>query len=315
MKIRFLAAMMAAALVAAGCGGDSGSDSDGGSASELSGQIRIDGSSTLTPLISLAAEDFQTEHSGVQVTVGTSGTGGGFEKFCNGETDFSMASRKIQDSEIEACQANNIEPFELVVANDGLSVVVHPDNDWADCLTVAQLETIWAPDSNVNNWNQVDPSFPNQKLTLFGAGSDSGTFDYFTFAINGEEGATRTDYNPSEDDNVTITGVSGDQGAMGYFGLSYLLENEGKIRGVEIDGGDGCVEANSETVQSGEYTPLGRELFLYTKADAAKRPEIKAFSDFYLENQATLTEEALFVPLTDAQVEQAKEGLAQIDAA
>lgn len=311
MKSRLLVAVIAAALAATGCGGSD----NGGSDSGLSGQIKIDGSSTVTPLLSLAAEDFQAENSGVQVTVGTSGTGGGFEKFCNGETDFSMASRKIKDSEIEACTANDIQPLELVVANDGLSVVVHPDNTWAKCLTVAELNKIWAPDSKVNDWNQVNSEFPSQRLTLFGAGSDSGTFDYFTEAINGEEGATRTDYNPSEDDNVTVTGVGGDKGAMGYFGLSYLLENEGKVKGVEIDGGAGCVAASSETVQSGAYEPLGRELFIYTKADAAQRPEVKAFADFYLENQATLTEEALFVPLTDAQVTKATQDLAQIDSA
>lgn len=315
MKSRFLATLIVAAFMATACGGASDTPDSGGADSNLSGEIKIDGSSTVTPLLSLAAEDFQTENSGVNVTVGTSGTGGGFEKFCNGETDFSMASRKIKDTEIEACKAKNIEPLELVVANDGLSVVVHPDNNWAECLTVAELKTIWAPDSKVNNWNQVNSKFPNQKLTLFGAGSDSGTFDYFTGAINGEEGATRTDYNPSEDDNVTVTGVSGDKGAMGYFGLSYLLENKDKIKGVKIDGGDGCVEATSDTVRSGEYKPLGRELFIYTKADAAKRPEVKAFADFYLENQGTLTEEALFVPLTEAQVTKATEELAKIDAA
>ncbi|MGI8425161.1 MAG: PstS family phosphate ABC transporter substrate-binding protein [Actinomycetota bacterium] len=316
MKSKFVAVILLAGLMATACGGGSSNDAkDDDSGSKLSGQIQIDGSSTVTPLISLAAEDFQQENSGVKVTVGTSGTGGGFEKFCNGETDFSMASRKIKDSETAACKAKNIEPFELVMANDGLSVVVNPQNKWAKCLTVAQLKTIWSADSKVNNWNQVDPSFPDQRLSLFGAGSDSGTFDYFTEAINGKAGSTRTDYNPSEDDNVTVTGVSGDKGAMGYFGLSYLLENKTKIKGVEIDGGEGCVAASSKAVQAGTYKPLGRELFIYTKAEAAKRPEVKAFADFYLENQKALTEEALFVPLTDAQVEKATEELGAIDAA
>ena len=295
---------------AAGCGG--GGNGQSGDGSELSGEIRIDGSSTVTPLISIAAEDFQSEHPDVRVTVGTSGTGGGFEKFCADETDFSMASRPIKEEELSKCAENGVEPIELVVANDGLSVVVNPENDWADCLTVEQLNAIWKPGSNVNNWNQVDPSFPDVPLTLFGPGSDSGTFDYFTGAINGEEGATRTDYNPSEDDNVTVTGVTGDEGAMGYFGLSYLLENEGKIRGLEIDGGDGCVAASAETVQDGTYTPLGRPLFIYTKESSASRPEVAAFAEYYFENQETITEEALFIPLTGEQSQQAEQDLAKI---
>jgi len=309
----WLAAVMAGGMLLAACGGDDGDGATAGTGDvALSGDIRIDGSSTVTPLIALAAEDFQTENSGVRVTVGTSGTGGGFEKFCNGETDFSMASRAIKDEETQACTAKGIEPLELIVANDGLSVVVNTANDWATCLTVAQLKAIWEPDSRVSNWNQVDPSFPDQKLTLFGAGSDSGTFDYFTAEINGEEGATRTDYNPSEDDNVTVSGVSGDKGAMGYFGLSYLLENEGKVKGVEIDGGDGCVAPSSETVQAGEYQPLGRPLFIYVKAASAQRPEVKAFAEYYIKNQAAITEEALFVPLTSDQVNKATAELAAI---
>jgi phosphate transport system substrate-binding protein len=304
--VTFVVGLTALAIVAAACGGE-----DGG-ASDLSGTIKIDGSSTVTPLVALAAEDFQAENSGVKVTVGTSGTGGGFEKFCNGETDFSMASRPIKDVEVAACQAKSIEPLELIVANDGLSVVVNPQNTWAKCLTVEQLKKIWEPGSKVTNWNQVDPSFPNQELTLFGAGSDSGTFDYFTDEINGEEGATRTDYNPSEDDNVTVTGVAGDLGALGYFGLSYLLENATKIRGVEVDGGGGCVAAGTDTVQAGTYKPLGRPLFIYTKTDAAKRPEVKAFAQYYFDNQKAITEEALFVPLTDEQVAEAQAELDKI---
>lgn len=306
---RWLAAVALVAVAAAACGSD---DDETSSASNLSGDIRIDGSSTVTPLISLAAEDFQTENKGVRVTVGTSGTGGGFEKFCNGETDISMASRPIKESETATCATKGIAAQELIVANDGLSVVVNPGNDWADCLTVDHLKKMWEPGSTVSNWNQVDPSFPNQKLTLYGAGSDSGTFDYFTLAVNGKEKATRTDYNPSEDDNVTVTGVSGDKGALGYFGLSYLLENEGKVKGVEIDGGDGCVAAGTDTVQDGSYKPLSRPLFIYVKADSAQRPEVKAFAEYYLDNQKSITEEALFVPLTEEQVTKAAEELAAI---
>ncbi|MFZ9393758.1 MAG: PstS family phosphate ABC transporter substrate-binding protein, partial [Ilumatobacteraceae bacterium] len=232
---RLTAALAGLALLLTACGG-SGS-SDGGS--DLGGQILIDGSSTVAPLLTLAAEDFQAENSGVKVTVGTSGTGGGFEKFCAGETDISNASRPIKESEIEACKAKGVEYIEVIIANDALSVVVNNENTWAKCLTVAQLKTMWGPDAEgkVTNWNQIDPSFPDQALSLFGAGTDSGTFDYFTKEINGEEGASRTDYNPSEDDNVTVKGVQGDKGALGYFGFSYLEENAGRITGVEIDGG------------------------------------------------------------------------------
>lgn len=310
----WMAAVTAVGLLLAACGSSDGggTGAPGPDGAALSGDIRIDGSSTVTPLISLAAEDFQNENSGVRITVGTSGTGGGFEKFCNGETDFSMASRAIKDSEVQACAAKGIEALELIVANDGLSVVVNPANTWATCLTVDQLAKMWAPGSTVSNWNQVDPSFPDQKLVLFGPGSDSGTFDFFTKEVNGEEGATRTDYNPSEDDNVLVSGVAGDKGGLGYFGLSYLLENEGTIKGVEIDGGGGCVAPDTQTVQSGAYTPLGRPLFVYVKKAAAARPEVKAFAEYYIENQEAITEEALFVPLTGEQVTEAKAELAAI---
>ncbi|MEO6121517.1 MAG: PstS family phosphate ABC transporter substrate-binding protein [Acidimicrobiales bacterium] len=309
---KWIAAVLAGGLLLAACGGDDETGDKTAGTEDLAGDIRIDGSSTVTPLISLAAEDFQADNSKVRVTVGTSGTGGGFEKFCNGETDFSMASRAIKDSETAACTAKGIEAKELIVANDGLSVVVNTGNDWAKCLTVEQLKKIWEPDSKVNNWNQVDPAFPDQKLTLFGAGSDSGTFDFFTKEINGEEGATRTDYNPSEDDNVTVTGVSGDKGALGYFGLSYLLENEGKVKAVAVNGGGGCVSPTKQTVQDATYTPLGRPLFIYVKAASAQRPEVKAFAQYYFDNQSTITDEALFVPLTDEQVTKARQELAAI---
>ena len=201
------------------------------------------------------------ENPGVQITVGTSGTGGGFEKFCAGDTDMSNASRPIKPddaSEGPACESNGIEYTELQIANDGLSVVVNKDNDWVDCLTVEQLKTIWEPaaEGKVTNWNQVDPSFPDEPLELFGAGTDSGTFDYFTDAINGEEGASRTDYTATEDDNVTVQGVGGSTGGLGYFGLSYYEENSDTLKALEIDAGDGCVAPSTETVQSGEYTPL-----------------------------------------------------------
>ena len=313
-SFKALAIATAATIGLAACGG--GSSSEGESTdSDLSGSIIIDGSSTVAPLITIAAEDFQTKNSGVRVTVGTSGTGGGFEKFCAGETDIANASREIKDSEKEACAAKGIEPLELIVANDALSVVVNNDNDWATCLTVDQLKKMWEPtaEGKVSNWNQIDSSFPDQKLGLFGAGTDSGTFDYFTKAINGEEGASRTDYNPTEDDNVTVKGVQGDPGAIGYFGFSYLEENAGSVKALEIDGGKGCVAPSAEAVQDGSYVPLSRPLYIYVSKSAAARPEVKAFVDYYFENQDSFSEEALFVPLDEAQRTKAAEELAAID--
>lgn len=298
------AAVLALGLAACGDSGSTGGD-DGGSsgddAAQVSGTIKIDGSSTVGPLSEAAAEAFQGENPEVRVTVGTSGTGGGFEKFCAGETDISDASRAIEEDEIAACRRAGIAYEEFQVANDGLSVVVNPENDWAQCLTVDQLKTIWNTGSKVNNWKDVDPSFPDQKLALYGAGTDSGTFDYFTEAVNGEEGASRSDYNATEDDNVTVQGVSGDKGGLGYFGLSYLEQNRDKLTGVAIDNGRGCVPPSSETVQDGTYAPLARPLFIYVKADSLRKAEVEAFVEYYLENTATLAEQALFVPLTDEQ--------------
>jgi phosphate transport system substrate-binding protein len=305
------------ALVLAACsssgGGDEETDSTtaGDSGGELSGDIVIDGSSTVTPLITIAAEDFQIANPGVRVVVGTSGTGGGFEKFCVGETDISMASRPIKAEEAEICANNGVEPVEFVVANDALSVILHPDNDWASCLSVEQLQTMWAPESEgtVTNWNQIDPSFPDQPLALFGAGSDSGTFDYFTEEINGDTGVIRTDFNPSEDDNVTIVGVEGDLGAVGFLGLSYVLENEGRIVAADIDGGGGCVSPSAETVIDVTYVPLGRPLFVYFKAESLSRPEVGAFAQYYADNQDTITTEALFIPLSADQSAQQQSDL------
>ena len=281
---------------------------------DLSGEIAIDGSSTVAPLMKLTAEDFQSANGDVSVVVGTSGTGGGFEKFCAGETDISNASRPIKDEEAAACAEAGIEFIEVLVANDALSVVVNPDNDWAACLTVEQLNVMWAPESEgvITNWNQIDPSFPDQALTLFGAGTDSGTFDYFTKEINGEEGASRTDYNPTEDDNVTVTGVNGDKGALGYFGFSYLEENLDSVKPIAIDGGEGCVEPSAEAVQAGTYVPLARPLYIYVAAEAAARPEVQGFVQYFVDNQDAIVTEALYVPLDDTQKGQQAEELAAV---
>jgi phosphate transport system substrate-binding protein len=295
-------------VIAAACGDDDETPSSGTSGDKLSGTIKVDGSSTVAPLTEAAADLFRAENSGVQISVGTSGTGGGFEKFCAGETDISDASRPIkpdEPTEGQACEKNGIAYEELTVANDGLSVVVNKANTWAACLTVAQLKAIWEPNSTVKNWNQVDPSFPDEELALYGPGTDSGTFDYFADAINGEEGASRTDYSPSEDDNVIIQGVSGTRGGMGYFGLSYYEQNTDKLNVVQIDAGEGCVAPSTETVQDGSYKPLSRPLFVYPSADALKRAEVDAFLKFYIENSKEIAEQALFVPMTEAQQQEA----------
>jgi phosphate transport system substrate-binding protein len=305
-------ALAVAGLALAACGGGGESESAGGGGEQVSGAVIIDGSSTVEPLSSAAAELFMEQNPDANVTVGTSGTGGGFEKFCAGETDISDASRPIKESEIEKCKQNNIQYSELIVANDALSVVVNPENNWAPCLTTEQLKRIWEPNSAVKNWNQVDPSFPNEPLQLFGAGSDSGTFDYFTQAINGEEGASRTDYNPTEDDNVTIQGVSATKGALGYFGYSYLEANADKVKGVEINGGDGCVAPSVETAQNGTYKPLSRPLFIYVSDAALKKPQVVAFTDFYLNSNTEIVEAAKFIPLTEEQLQTAKDELAAL---
>jgi len=303
---RLLAACLAlmAIAVAAGCGGDDGESGGGGT-------ISADGSSTVGPYVTSAAERFRDE-SGTDVTVGISGTGGGFERFCRDETDLSNASRPIKDEESAICEENGVEYVELQVANDALTVVVNPENDWATCLTVEELNAMWKPGSTVENWNQVRDDFPDEPLKLFGAGTDSGTFDYFTDVINGEEGASRTDYSPSEDDNVTVQGVSGTRGALGYFGFSYFEENQETLKAVEIDGGDGCVAPSVESAQAGDYAPLARPLFVYAKSSALERAEVEDFMRFMLENETSIAEAAQFVPLNETQVE---DNLAKLDAA
>jgi phosphate transport system substrate-binding protein len=319
------------AVLAAGCGRERPEDAAptetlseeeatagfGEEAVGLSGRVRVDGSSTVAPLVSLAAERFRKQEPAVKVTVGISGTGGGFERFCAGETDLANASRSIKDEEKAACEKKGIRFREFQVANDGLTVVAHPENDWAKCLTVDQLRAIWEPGSDVKSWRDVDPSFPDEKLTLFGPGTDSGTFDYFTEAIVGEEGSSRSDYSASEDDNVTVNGVSAEEGALGYLGLSYFEQNRGKLKAVEIDGGDGCVAPSVETVQDGSYKPLSRPLFVYGRVDAIEdKVQVFEFLLYMLDNQASLTRKALFVPMTQEQTGRAVNALegAAIDA-
>jgi phosphate transport system substrate-binding protein len=308
--LTFAAVIALAVMFAAGCGRDDNSSSgstatsSGGGSQALSGRIEVDGSSTVGPFVTAGAEEFQGQNSDVQVTVGISGTGGGFERFCAGETDISDASRPIkEDEEVPVCQKNGIEYTEIQVANDGIAVVVNKENDWATCLTVDQLKKIWEPSSKVDSWNQVDSSFPDQKMTLAGPGTDSGTFDFFTAEINGEEDASRTDYQATEDDNVIVQAVEGDKGGLGYFGLSYFEQNQENLTDVEVDGVEGCVAPTTETVQDGSYTPLSRPLFIYVKNESLQKPEVKAFVQYLLDNEQTIAENALFVPLTDEQLQ------------
>ena len=305
-----IALLAALAALLAGCGGGRSGSADtttaAGGGSDLSGRIEADGSSTVGPYTTAAAEAFRGIEPGVQVTVGVSGTGGGFERFCRGETDLSDASRPIKDEEAAICKEKGIDYVEFQVANDALTVVVNKDNDWATCLTVEQLKTIWNTGSKVNNWNQVDQSFPDQELKLFGPGTDSGTFDYFTAEINGEEGASRSDYAASEDDNIVVQGVGGEQGGLGYFGFSYFEENQDTLKAIEVDGGDGCVAPSVATAQDGSYKPLSRPLFVYVKKESFARPEVEAFVKYILDNETTIAESSRFVPLTDAQLAQAK---------
>ncbi|HEX2089722.1 MAG TPA: PstS family phosphate ABC transporter substrate-binding protein [Actinomycetota bacterium] len=284
---------LAFALLGVACGG--GAETGGGG--RLSGQIAADGSSTVFPITQAVAEEFNRENPDVRVSVGTSGTGGGFEKFCNGETDISDASRPIDPEEEAACRQNGIEYVELQVAVDGLSVMVNPQNNFVECLTVDELKKIWEPDSNVKTWNQIRPGFPNQPIALYGPGTDSGTFDYFTDEIVGEEGASRSNYTASEDDNVLVQGIAGDANALGYFGYAYFTQNTDKLKAVAIDDGNGCVAPNEQTITSGQYSPLSRPLFIYVKKQSASRPEVRAFVDFFLQVGNELNREVGYIPV------------------
>jgi phosphate transport system substrate-binding protein len=278
-------------VFAAACGGGGGG-----------GVITADGSSTVGPFVTRAAEDFKAAED-VDVTVGISGTGGGFERFCAGETDLSNASRAISEEEKALCADAGVEFLELRVATDALTNVVNSENDWATCLTVEQLNSIWEPGSEVMNWSQVDPSFPDVALKLYGAGTDSGTFDYFTDVINGAEGASRTDYQATEDDNVTVQGVSGDRGALGYFGFSYFEENQDQLKALEVDGGNGCVAPSAQAAQDGTYAPLSRPLFVYVKRSSfEEKTPVRSFMTFMLDNNTSIAEAAQFVPLSDDQI-------------
>jgi phosphate transport system substrate-binding protein len=275
---------------------------------QLKGSIGVDGSSTVGPYIIAAAEAFQKLNKNVRITVGISGTGGGFERFCKGETDMSNASRPIKQgpgSEADKCKTAGIRYVAFAVANDGISIVVNKENTWARCITTAELKQIWNTGSKVDNWNDVRPGFPDVGMKLFGPGTDSGTFDFFTEHINGKSKASRSDYQASEDDNVLVQGVSGEKGGLGYFGLSYYEENKDKLSVLQVDGGKGCVTPTAATVQNRTY-PIARPIFTYIKLEAFKRPEVQGFINYILNNEVAIAKSAAYVSLTPAQLKNAK---------
>ncbi|ACL23434.1 PstS family phosphate ABC transporter substrate-binding protein [Chloroflexus aggregans] len=267
--------------------------------SSLSGEIKIDGSSTVFPITERVALAFNELSPQVTIRLGVSGTGGGFSRFCAGETDISNASRPIKQSEMETCTANGITFVELPVAFDGLSVVVHPQNDWVQCLTVAELKRMWSPEAEtvITRWNQIRADWPDAPLHLYGAGTDSGTYDYFTSAIVGQEGISRRDYTASEDDYLLAQDVAGDQFGLGFFGYAYYAEYADRLRAVAIDNGNGCVAPSIETISNGQYQPLARPIFIYVRADRLARAEVRTFVDLYLQNGSLFASQALYVPL------------------
>jgi phosphate transport system substrate-binding protein len=287
-------------ITIAACGGSPDADSSAGTSGALQGTVSVDGSSTVFPITEAVAEEFRTVQPDVRVTVGISGTGGGFKKFTVGETDINDASRPIKGSEQEKAAENGIGYIEIPIAFDGLSVVVNHDNDFVDFLTVAELNAIWKPESEVTTWADVRAGWPNEPIALYAPGTDSGTFDYFTEAINGANGACRSDFTASEDDNVIVQGVAGDKNALGFFGYAYYAENTDSVRVVPIDGGAGPIEPTPVTINDGTYAPLARPIFLYISTAAIERPEVAAFVDFYLEHAAVLSAEVGYVALPQA---------------
>lgn len=294
-RIAFVALVI---FIVAACKSNSSNKS---TKNELSGEIRIDGSSTVYPITEAVAEEFLAEQPKVQVTIGVSGTGGGFKKFGRGETDISDASRPIKEKEIELCNENNISYVDLSVAYDGLAVLINPENNWVDYFTVEELKKLWEPSAQgvIMKWNQIRPEWPDEEIHLFGPGVASGTYDYFTEAVVGESGSSRGDFTASEDDNVLVQGIAGDKYGLGFFGLAYYEENQDKLNLVPVDGGSGPVSPNLETVSNGTYSPLSRPLFIYVNSTAAKHEEVQEFVKFYIENAPYLSKEVGYVPLPD----------------
>ena len=301
-----VAALFATALLA-GCGSNNQNSEPAGD-QKLSGSVSIDGSSTVYPVSEAVAEEFLKMHPEVKVTVGLSGTGGGFKKFGRGETDINDASRPIKQEEIEMCNSNNINYTDVQIGFDGLSVVINPQNTFVKDVTVAELKKMWEPDAQgkIKRWNQIRPEWPNEEFHLYGPGVESGTYDYFTEAIVGKSHSSRGDYTASEDDNVLVQGVSTDKNALGFFGFAYYEENQDKLKLVPVDDGKeengaGAILPSIETVKNKTYAPLSRPLFIYVNSAAVKRKEVEAFVNFYIDNAGKLTKEVGYIPMTDAE--------------
>jgi phosphate transport system substrate-binding protein len=287
-------------LIAVGCSNPSSIEPVSTAAAASSNTVRADGSSTVFPITEAVAEEFRNEHPEMRAVIGFSGTGGGFKKLAAGEIDICDASRTIKEEERAACEANGIKYIELEIAYDGLSVVVNPENDWCDCLTVEQLKAIWQPESAVSKWSDLNPEWPEEEIELFGPGTDSGTFDYFTEAIVGTAKSSRADYTPSEDDNMLVTGVEGSKYALGYFGYAYYAENKDRLKLLGVDAGDGkCIQPSPETVRTNTYKPLSRPLYIYVNQASLAKPEIVEFVRYYLETVGDLVTSVGYVPLSD----------------
>ncbi len=297
-----LATLMCVLLIACG-GGDGGEDDP----DRLSGTVEIDGSSTVFPITQAVAEEFNKLNRGVQVPVGVSGTGGGFKRFVTGETQISNASRPMKESEVQEARDNGVEFIQLTVAYDGLSVLTNPNNNFVECLTTEELSSIWGPGSVVNKWSQVRAEWPSEDIDLFGPDTESGTFDYFTDEINGEEGASRADYTAAVDDNVLVQGIAGEDTSLGYFGYAYYAENMDKLKLVAVDNGSGCVMPSVETIADGSYAPLSRPLFIYVNTASLVKPEVRALIDFYIDNATELAIEVGYVPLSSNEYEKARQ--------
>ena len=308
--------LVAGSLV--GCGGNAQDQQAGGSGGSQNAMIKVDGSSTVYPISEAVAEEFQKANRSAHVTVGVSGTGGGFQKFCRGETDISNASRPIKPVEVETCKKSGVEFIELPVAYDGLAVVVNPKNTWAASMTVDELKKLWAPDAQgkIMRWNQVRSSWPDREIHLYGAGVDSGTYDYFTEAVVGKEGASRGDFTSSEDDNVLVQGIANDELALGFMGIAYVEQNKARLKLVPVDDGKadngaGPVVASVETVRNGTYQPLSRPLFIYVSRKSAERPEVQTFVTSYFTDGRALIDEVGYVQLTDPIYELAQKHFAE----
>ena len=301
--------IIALALIVLACGEKKEKAADNGQTAELSGTIKVDGSSTVFPITEAVAEEFRSVQPKVKVTIGVSGTGGGFKKFSRGETNLSNASRPIKDKEKAACIENNISYLELEVAYDGLAVLVHPENDWVDSFTLEELKKIWEPaaQDKIMKWNQIRPEWPNEEIHLFGPGVASGTYDYFTEAVVGKSGSSRGDFTASEDDHVLVQGIAGDKFSLGFFGLAYYTENKDKLKLIGVNNGEEVVKPTIETVSNGSYKPLSRPLFIYVNSTSVKQPEVIEFVNFYIDNAGELSKDVGYIPLPVENYEKGKE--------